>query len=160
MIELKRILVGIDFSEYSREAARFALVLAKKFEAEVDFLYVCDLPTYIGSGYGPYQTAQMQSYLIKQREMEAQKREEMERFIKGIPIQDISISYLVTSGNPPIEIIRTASERESNMIVVGTHGRTGISQLLIGSVAEKVVRKSPCPVLTVKLTNQNFVMTS
>jgi nucleotide-binding universal stress UspA family protein len=59
---------------------------------------------------------------------------------------------------PFVEIIKTARERKTDLIVIGTHGRTGIDHMLFGSTAEKVVRKAPCPVLTVRMTGKEFKM--
>ncbi len=159
MREVKRILVGIDYSEYSREAARYALYLAEHLKADVDFLHICDLPAYVGSGYGPYQLAPVKNYINKQKELESASLDEMKRFIGEFDHGKVTVNYHVTSGNAPAEVIRFAEELKVDLIVVGTHGRAGLSQLLLGSVAEKVVRKARRPVLTVKLTNQDFIIT-
>ena len=68
------------------------------------------------------------------------------------------VEKAVVRGVPFVEIIRTAKEKNADMIVIGTHGRTGIDHMLFGSTAEKVVRKSPCPVLTVRMAGREFKM--
>ena len=71
---------------------------------------------------------------------------------------DMDIEAIVSQGIPFTEIISTAKEKEIDMIVIGSHGRTGISHMMLGSVSEKVVRKAPCPVLTVRQLGHKFVM--
>jgi len=71
---------------------------------------------------------------------------------------DMDVEAIVTQGIPFAEIISTAKEKEIDMIVIGSHGRTGISHMMLGSVSEKVVRKAPCPVLTVRQSDHEFVM--
>lgn len=158
MPEIKRILVGIDYSEYSREAARYAVYLARHLKARVDYLHVCDQPAYIGTGYGPYNLAPLKHYLSKQKDLEKGALDDMKRFVGEFEREGIEVDYLITTGHAPAEIIRIAEDRRADLIVLGSHGRTGISQILIGSVAEKVVRKAKRPVLTVTLTSQTFVM--
>jgi nucleotide-binding universal stress UspA family protein len=68
------------------------------------------------------------------------------------------VEKLVERGVPFVEIIRTSRERNADMIIIGTHGRTGIDHMLFGSTAEKVVRKAPCPVLTVRIAGKEFKM--
>ena len=160
MRDIQRILVGIDYSEYSREAARHAVYLAKAVGASVDFLHVSDLPVYMGPGYGPYQLDQLKSHLANQQEKERTDLDEIKRFVAEFEKDAVPFRYFVTADNAPSEIIRVAREMRSDLIVIGTHGRAGLSQILLGSVAEKVVRKAACPVLTVKLTNHPFLMTS
>lgn len=158
MREPKRILVGIDYSEYSREAARYAVILARPFRAKVYFLHVCDVPAFVGSGYGSYHPGSVRHYLKQQKEVEQGALDAVKRFVDEFQEEEIQIRHLVASGSAHVELIRIAKEKAVDLIVIGTHGRAGISQLLIGSVAEKVVRKASCPVLTVKLTDQNFVL--
>jgi nucleotide-binding universal stress UspA family protein len=68
------------------------------------------------------------------------------------------VEKIVERGVPFVEIIRTAKEKKADLIVIGTHGRTGIDHMLFGSTAEKVVRKAPCPVLTVRIAGKEFKM--
>jgi nucleotide-binding universal stress UspA family protein len=71
---------------------------------------------------------------------------------------DMDVEAIVIQGIPFVEIISTSREKEIDMIVMGSHGRTGISHMMLGSVSEKVVRKAPCPVLIVRQPDQKFVM--
>ena len=153
---IKTILVGIDYSEYSREAARYAIYLARTVKARLVFLYVVEQHAYLGSGLGPFHPAAVRDFVAQQEDFERNSLETIQHFVGEFDLEGIEAEYCTMSGQPQSEIIRMARERQADLIVVGSHGRTGLSQLLIGSVAEKVVRKASCPVLTVKLTDQPF----
>jgi nucleotide-binding universal stress UspA family protein len=158
MRDIRRVLTGIDYSEYSREAARYAVSLAIKLSASVDFLHVVEYQAYVGSGFGAGFTAPLKQYISKQQEQQQQGLDEMKRFVGEFENRGAEINYHVAIGNAPAEIIRVAKEIDADLIVLGTHGRKGISQMIIGSVTEKVIRRAHCPVLTVKLTNQDFMV--
>lgn len=85
-------------------------------------------------------------------------RERLDRAVGEIATDGLQVQPLVLNGVPFVEIVRCARDREADLIVLGTHGRSGLAHLLIGSVAERVVRKAPCPVLTVKHPEHEFVM--
>ncbi|QDT34063.1 universal stress protein [Thalassoglobus polymorphus] len=154
MIQLKRILVPTDFSDFSKRSIRYGCEFAKRFSAELHILNVVEdiypivpepgIPTPITS-----------EYLIG-------LKESSERLIETLPDSDqaegLSITRSVVSGTPFLEIIRYARENKIDMIVIGTHGRSGLIHALMGSVAEKVVRKADCPVLTVRPEGHDFVM--
>lgn len=158
MREINKILVGIDYSEYSREAARYAVYLAKNLAASVDFVHVLELPAYLGTAVGLYGLASLKNHLKKEEELKESSLEELKQFINEFKSDGLEFNCSVVVGNPPSQLINLSKESSADMIVLGTHGRAGISQMIIGSVAEKVVRKASCPVLTIKLTNQAFVM--
>lgn len=151
MIEIKRILVATDFSDHARTALEYAAYCAKAFEAEVLLCHVVPEPDVLsqlppgGEGYFPPNFTEMQ---------EKAARKEGERWLS-----DAGISggrFVTASGTPFVEIIRMAREEQADLIVLGTHGRGAIAHLLLGSVAEKVVRKAPCPVLTVRHQDHKF----
>jgi nucleotide-binding universal stress UspA family protein len=83
---------------------------------------------------------------------------EMEKWNAEVAAQVKDVEKMVVRGVPFVEIIKTAKSKNADMIVIGTHGRTGIDHMLFGSTAEKVVRKSPCPVLTVRIAGKEFKM--
>lgn len=148
---LKKILVPTDNSENSREAFRYAIGLAEKFQSKIHVLYVIDMG-YLEQGYMYESNPHRSPVLDLEEHLLEEKTRETEEFIdkstknkKGL---DIEMS--IKRGRPFVEIIATAREKEVDLIVMGTHGRTGLSHAFMGSVAEKVVRKSPCPVLTIK----------
>lgn len=150
MMNLKKILVPMDFSRFSAKALRYAEELAEKFHAELHMLHAFEtVPIMNGEGiyFPPDVTAQ---------------EEEAARKILGEQEVNVSDSVRVVRelnhGHPFVEIVRYAKEKDIDLIVMGTHGRGAISHMLLGSVAEKVVRKAPCPVLTVRDNEHEFVM--
>ena len=152
-IRIERILCPIDFSQYSEHALHYALAFAQAHDAELELMHVVELPFLPSSSLLGLPDLRVP---IEDIEREAHRRlgelVEQSKEVHG------KLTALVTVGTPFLEIIRRAKEREIDLIVVGTHGRSGLKQLLIGSVAEKVVRKAPCPVLSVKHPEHEFVM--
>ena len=97
-------------------------------------------------------------YSAQYREMEVTAKRLIEEIVTSLKKSSLDAEGAVLSGEPFVEIIRYARQENADLIVMATHGRTGIEHMLLGSVAEKVVRKSPCPVLTIKKTSQTFTM--
>jgi len=154
MIALKRILLPTDFSESSENAAKYARELAEAFDATIHVLHVVEDPYvhgWAGEGYIPD--------LPQFREGLA--REANERLGKVFTVAErerFGIKLATKFGSPFVEIVRYAKTEGVDLIVMGTHGRGPVAHLLMGSVAEKVVRKAPCPVLTVRHPEHEFVM--
>lgn len=144
---LRRILVPVDFSEPSRRALDFAIPLATSFRAEITLLHVIDpveivgTPEALGLLAGPYLD------LLVRREDEGRK--ELERWVKRLRGRRIGAHAVVVKGKPHKAIVETAERLRIDLIVMATHGLTGWSRLVLGSVAEKVVRLASCPVTTV-----------
>ncbi len=153
MIKLKRILVPTDFSEFSKPAFEHACALAARFESELHLVHVLDNPTV--HVHDPTLIAMGAIY-----EREYERHESAQASLKNL-IGDwdngIPVVCETMQGPPFVEIVRYAKKNEIDLIVIGTHGRTGLKHVLIGSVAERVVRKSPCPVLTVRPEGHQFV---
>jgi universal stress protein A len=148
MKDIKSILVPVDFSESSRQALAYAAELAGRFGAKLDLVHVWDVPPYIPPEAlvgVPGSDARSLGQLARDH-----AREEMDKLIAEHAGQLPLGEALLESGDPARIIIEVAEQRASDLIVIGTHGRTGLSHLLIGSVAEKVVRRATCPVLTVR----------
>lgn len=148
MIELRRILVPTDFSEYSAEAMKYACALAEKFDAELHLLHVLEMhvsstPVFAG---GLALSPHVQ-----------ESREAAEKSLLHIASGRQAIRATVV-GPPFLEILRYARDHQIDLIVMGTHGRSGLAHVLLGSVAERVVRKSFCPVMTVRHPKHEFVM--
>jgi nucleotide-binding universal stress UspA family protein len=135
MLRISRILVPIDWSEPSNRAFQVAASLALVHDAQLVALHVVPLPMVM---YEP----PPESYL-------QHMREELCRIRPTDP--NTRVEHLVVEGHPAAEILRTAEEENCDLIAMGTHGRTGLSRLLMGSVAEEVVRKARCLVLTVSI---------
>lgn len=140
------ILFATDFSESSEHAFRYALSLARKFESRLGIIHVINEPVDLRGFYVPHI-----SFDKLEEEIEQGAQKLMEKFcrIHGHDYQKIE-TYVVP-GIPYDEIIKKGEELSADLIVVGTHGRTGLDHVLFGSTAEKVVRKSPVPVMTIRI---------
>jgi len=154
MIRLAKILVPVDFSDYSRSAVQYGCELAKKFSAEVTFIHVVeDIYPLIAD---PGMMLATPVDLTRQFREGAEKG--LQTFIPAEWLEGLSVKREVLTGTPFLEIVRYAREQQFDLIVITTHGRSGLAHVLMGSVAEKIVRKSTCPVLTVRPEGHNFVM--
>jgi len=151
MISLKKILCPIDHSDCSKEALKYAVSFAMKDEAKLFLLHVIDIRSF-NEGL---ETISMQ--IPDEKTLEQLKTKLLDCIPEEIR-NDMSVEAIVVQGIPFAEIISTAREKEIDMIVIGSHGRTGISHMMLGSVSEKVVRKAPCPVLTVRQPDHEFIM--
>jgi nucleotide-binding universal stress UspA family protein len=153
MIQLQRILVPTDFSKYSDVALNYAVALAEKFGAELLLLHVVqDLALFI-----PDAVAVAPPIAPPIEQFTAAARDALERAVKAHGLERLGVEREVREGTPFFEIIRFAKERNVDLIVMGTHGHTGLAHVLLGSVTERVVRKAPCPVLTVRHPEHEFV---
>jgi universal stress protein A len=152
MPTVERILVPTDYSECSRAAFAFALEFAAKVAAPVDLLHVWSAP-YFGPGYGLDTAAVLVDPVSNQTIFDLIRNEavsEMLRFAASVRAPPgVAVSTHVESGDPLHKILEFAKEHGSDLLVVGTHGRTGAGRWLLGSVAERLVRLAHCPVLTV-----------
>jgi len=144
-MRIERILCAVDFSEPSEEAARFAVDVACQFGAEVTLLHVYAVPGYAYPEGVMVAAPDVMTEVLAQidRSLEIWKKEAEAR---GAP----KVRTASVQGSAAGEIVRYAEEHGVDLIVVGTHGRGGLAHVLLGSVAEKVVRRAPCPVLTVR----------
>jgi nucleotide-binding universal stress UspA family protein len=143
MINIKKILAPTDFSPSSEAAIDYAVTFAKRFEAEVILIHVIESPAY----------SVTDTLILVDHEAALKTTAEalMENVYKTCIEKGLSASRSVVSGTPHREIIKKAEQEKADLIIMGTHGRTGVERLLLGSVAEKVVRLSMIPVLTVRL---------
>lgn len=139
----KRILFATDFSPASEAALKYATSLARDSGATLLILHVEELPT-------PYAGGEM---LLPQPEY---PNPEIKKMLEAVVPPDKSVKYEhhLVLGVPADDIVRTAEEQSADLIVIGTHGRTGLKRVLMGSVAEAVMRRASCPVLTLKQSDK------
>jgi nucleotide-binding universal stress UspA family protein len=146
MKDFKTILFATDFSESSDFAFQYALSLARKFEARLLIVHVINEPVDLRGFYVPHI-----SFDKLEEEIEEGARKLMEKFCRN-QVQDFNnYETFILPGIPYDEIINKAAAEEADLIIMGTHGRTGLDPVLFGSTAEKVVRKSAIPVMTIRI---------
>ena len=151
MISLKNVLCPIDHSDCSKEALKYAVTLAMRDKAKLLLLHIIDIRSFS-------EGLEAMSKPLPDEETLEQLRAKLLDCIPEEMRDDMDVEAIVIQGIPFVEIISTSREKEIDMIVMGSHGRTGISHMMLGSVSEKVVRKAPCPVLIVRQPDQKFVM--
>ena len=152
-IAIKKILCPVDFSESSAYALRYALAFAVAYDADLELLHVMEMPF-----LPPYSTTAAPDLSMTIERIRQESEQALGELVERNKALHPRVTGRMVVGTPFIEIINAAKEGGVDLIVVGTHGRTGLKQMLIGSVAEKVVRKSPCPVLAVKHPEHDFIM--
>jgi nucleotide-binding universal stress UspA family protein len=142
---IKRILVPVDFSAASRAALWRATELATALGATVDLLHVVDVPKPQHMAAEFYVPVPLE-YL---KDVKSQTEDHLRDWLATANVPS-SVPREIAEGKPYVEIVKYARDRGIDLIVMGTHGRGGMSHLLLGSVADKVVRTVPCPVMTVR----------
>ena len=146
MTEIRKILVPTDFSDNSIAALQNAQELAKRFGAELVLAHVLEPPVYPAMTFG----AGAASLPALQDEMRQTVSEHLDRLVRERVEAGFTARGVLREGSPFLEIVSLAEEEGVDLIVIATHGHSGIKHLLLGSTTEKVVRKAPCPVLTVR----------
>jgi len=153
MIALKHVLVPTDFSETSDRAIRYAKAFAKAFGATLHVIHVVEEPygqPWAVEAYG-FSLAALQDEWIKEAGTRMAK---VQAETEQAAVTTVTATVL---GHPVMEILRYAKDQNVDLIVMGTHGRGPLGHVVMGSVAERVVRKAPCPVLTVRAEEKEFV---
>jgi nucleotide-binding universal stress UspA family protein len=154
MLAIKTILHPTDFSESSKYAMTYAISFAEEFQAKLVLLHVIEE---ISSAlyFDMLQAPPLTQLMVN---IEKQARQALDEVLPPELRGKLPAEYVLRKGVPFVEILHCAGEMKADMIVLGTHGRTGLKHALFGSVAEKVVRKAICPVLSVRHPHQKFVM--
>jgi nucleotide-binding universal stress UspA family protein len=147
-MDVRAILLPTDFSECARHAVPVAAELARLLGARVICLHVVE-PVVPPVGWAPTAEALPVAADFGEQLGEAAGRE-LPAFTGGAEFEGLDVEELVAHGEPAAEIVRAASERGADLIVISSHGRTGLGRILFGSTAESVVRHAHCPVLVVK----------
>ena len=152
MIKLNRILVPTDFSESARLALTYGMSFAQEYKAHLVLLHVVENLT-VGYASDLFPVPMAEVF----QEISGYARAELAKLAAEAREKDVEVEEQVVQGKPSAEIIRFAAERGVDMIVLGTHGKGMLDQALFGSTTERVVRRSPCPVLSVRLAEHTFV---
>jgi nucleotide-binding universal stress UspA family protein len=140
-VEIKRILYATDFSPASRAALPIVCALARRYQSRI-FLENVRSPL-------PYAVAAPEAACLAENQRERQTRAEMDKILQSEEMKGLAATVLVRSGDPAEELQRAVRDYDIDLAVVGTHGRTGLMRLLMGSLAEELFRNLTCPVLTV-----------
>jgi universal stress protein A len=149
MFRLRRILVPVDFSDCSRKALQYALPFAKEFEASLILLHVVSpfLPP------AEMSLAEVADIELRLRESGLRELESLRASVA----REAPVETALRVGRPDMEIVRAARELDADVIVLSTHGRTGLAHMFMGSTAEQVVRRAGCPVFIVRQREHEFV---
>jgi nucleotide-binding universal stress UspA family protein len=150
-----RVLVPTDFSETAKVAMDYASDLANAFQATLHVMHVLENITPTGGWAAGERYAPPPAALIEP--MEHEVRAELKEVLGTLRPQPAKALVVVRAGSPFVEIVRYAREQDIDLIVMGTHGRGPVAHMLLGSVADNVIRKAPCPVLTVRHPAHEFV---
>lgn len=145
MIHIRRILCPTDFSDFSRHALDHAVAIAKWYESTITLLHVCTVVPV--SAYAPGGGV-VPSAMLTQQDREALLAS-MARFAEGEGGTSVPVDFEIAEGHPATEIIAKANGMPADLLVLGTHGRSGFERLVLGSVTERILRKAACPVLSV-----------
>ena len=152
MIKLKKVLVPTDFSDSARHAFTYGVSFAREYKAELVLLHVVENLT-VGYASDLFPVPMAEVF----QEISGYARTELAKLAEEAKQKGVATSDVVAQGKPSAEIIRYAAENGVDMIVLGTHGKGMLDQALFGSTTERVVRRAPCPVLTVRMAGHEFV---
>jgi nucleotide-binding universal stress UspA family protein len=144
-MQFRHILAPTDFSEYSTQAVASALEWAQKFGAKLTMLHVIELPPYPVEGYVPPSLS-----ATFMDDLERQATTDLAQLVPEAESAGVEVARVVAVGSPYRKIIDMAEAEQVDLIVMATAGRTGFSRLVMGSIAERVVRSASCPVLTIR----------
>jgi len=145
VFKLKKILVPVDFSDCSDKALLYAIPFARQFGAELTLLHVVQHYPSVPEMY----PIDVESIEDGKKGLEALRL----KVIDPIPCKTV-----LRSGNPHIEIVNVAKELDIDLLILSTHGHTGLTRAILGSTAEQVVRHAPCPVLVMRMEEHEFVV--
>lgn len=151
-----KIVAATDFSEDSKLALSFAEELARKFSADLIVLHVDQplAPVMMTPELGPAMDVGAMGRIAEEQRLLAQR--ELDKIAGRLRDSGLKVKSMLKVGSPFLEILHTAQNEGADLIVLGTHGRTGLAHVLMGSVAERVVQKAPCPVLTIRHPDRKF----
>jgi len=143
-INIRKILVPVDFSEHANPVLEWAAHLAEEHEAGIVLLHAYHLPVEFQQLEGAYLPPDFWA------NVKVEAEQSLSRYAEGLVARGLTVDCVVREGYPATVIVDEAASLPADMVVIGTHGLSGFRHLLLGSIAERVVQKAPCPVLTVK----------
>jgi len=149
---IEKILVATDFSDGALQAVGYAIDLAQPISAELIILFVVE-PAYYGTGADLYSGSMDPSILLEEQQRIG--REQLSQLGRRLDKRAIRFRTLLETGTPYRIIAEVAEKQHADLIIMATHGRSGFSHFLLGSVTEKVIRTAPCPVLTLRGHERN-----
>lgn len=138
MCPIQTILVPVDFSEHSSRALEYAAQLARRFGAALHVIHVMHMPADVRITGTWWST------------LRGQALEALRALVEGMDTTGLKVESHIAEGHPSESIVELATKLGADLIVMGSHGRTGIAHVLLGSVAERTIRNAPCPVITLK----------
>ena len=147
---INKILVPVDFSDYSKSALAYAAEIAESYGAQLQLLHVIE-----ETAHPAYSLSGKSTKIDLVPGIEEDCRKKIRQMIQETGISNQDNEIIIISGQAALDIIKFATENLSDLIVIATHGLTGIERFLLGSVTEKVVRRAPCPVFTIKAFAKN-----
>ncbi len=152
MLNLKNILIPIDFSANSKNALLYSVELAEKFNSSLHLLYIIEPVVYAPDfSMGQITVPAVETYEVEKRAMD-----ELEKISKQYIPESIVCTFAVKIGKPFSEIVDAAKEQNIDLIVISSHGHSTVEHIFFGSTSEKVVKKAPCPVLTLREPLKGF----
>jgi nucleotide-binding universal stress UspA family protein len=154
MIEIRQILYPTDFSDYADHARAYVTEMAKAFKSKVVLMHTIQAPSHYEVAYN-YELAINVDEIGERRQKAAE--EKLEEVAEKIRAEGVEVEAVITLGSAFVDIVSTARKREIDLIILSTHGWGFIKHVLMGSTAERVVRKAPCPVLTVRKEEHEFI---
>jgi len=154
MIKFKRILFPTDFSPSAQHALDYAISVALEYESTIILAHVIEDISFNSS----FTLSSFPTSLEYHHGMEEKAKEELARVLSPQLKRQINVEEAVVRGRPFVEIIRVAKEKGADLIVMATHSQTGIRHSHLGSTAERVVRKAPCPVMVIRHPEYQFIM--
>jgi len=142
-VDVRNVLVPVDFSENAEAAAQYASDLAQKFGAKLQLLHVVEPASFVND-------LSNVPFTLSDKQLEATAMTDLEALSTRFVDPAVQASWMVKHGKGYQEIVKAAKELKADMIVISTHGYTGLKHTIMGSTAERVVRHAPCPVLVLR----------
>lgn len=145
MTEVERIVCAVDFDEASRHALDYAIALAARLGASLTVVHAYEIPVYPVSEDGMVELP-----VEVEADVEARVRARLEQFMASVDPRGVPLEWRLLEGQPDLSVCQFAERLPAELLVVGTHGRGGLTHLILGSTAERIVRRSRVPVLSVR----------